>query len=522
MTSTAVDWGPPGPDNDYGAGRLDAYAALRAVGAPLGATGAAVPAHTFRSGTLAGTGASTDITLDVTDTQFPIAATMISRASPARPRRPRTSTSRCSTRRARRSPRRRRARGRTRSRTGRRRPGTYTLRVDLGERAAARTSSTSRPARARRRRLLRLRLRRRPRRLRPHRRLRLRRRPDGAGRADAQLGHGGAGGVSLALERAGLERRLGDHRLQGLPRHLERRRDAPRRPLGTGTSYNDTAVTAGATYYYKVAAVNAVGEGAQSNERSASRCPTVPGAPTLELGHRRATASVSLGWSAPGRTAAPRSRATTSTAAPRAAARRCLATLGTGTSYTDTGRHERHDLLLQGVGDGTPSATGAHSNERSATPAAPGRHDARRRSPAAWTCSSPARTSSRSTGRRRPTTSASPATRSTAAARSSRTRDDDVLPRLGPPRQHDLQLQVRAVDAAGNRSTASNNLSARTASQSTSTKGILAGVVVDSSGHGTGDAIATFTSVERRDEERRREQQGRLVDLEPRTPARAR
>ena len=53
--------------------------------------------------------------------------------------------------------------------------------------------------------------------------------------------------------------------------------------------------------------------------------------------------------------------------------------------------------------------------------------------------------------------------------------------------------QVRAVDAAGNRSTASNSLSQRTASQATSTKGTLAGVVFDSSGAGNRDAVATFT-----------------------------
>ena len=34
ITATAQDWGPPGPDNDYGAGRLDAYAALAAAGRP--------------------------------------------------------------------------------------------------------------------------------------------------------------------------------------------------------------------------------------------------------------------------------------------------------------------------------------------------------------------------------------------------------------------------------------------------------------------------------------------------------
>ena len=44
MERTAIDWGTPGRDNDYGSGRLDAYAALRAVGAPLAAP-PAVPSH---------------------------------------------------------------------------------------------------------------------------------------------------------------------------------------------------------------------------------------------------------------------------------------------------------------------------------------------------------------------------------------------------------------------------------------------------------------------------------------------
>ena len=39
--------------------------------------------------------------------------------------------------------------------------------------------------------------------------------------------------------------------------------------LGNVTSYTDTAVTNGTTYYYQVSAVNSVGEGALSNERSA-------------------------------------------------------------------------------------------------------------------------------------------------------------------------------------------------------------------------------------------------------------
>jgi chitodextrinase len=53
--------------------------------------------------------------------------------------------------------------------------------------------------------------------------------------------------------------------------------------------------------------------------------------------------------------------------------------------------------------------------------------------------------------------------------------------------------QVRAIDAAGNRSTASNSLSQRTVSQGTSTKGTLAGVAFDSNGVGNRDAVATFT-----------------------------
>ena len=43
------------------------------------------------------------------------------------------------------------------------------------------------------------------------------------------------------------------------------------------------------TYYYQVAAVNSAGEGARSNERSATpaRRPTAPGVPGAQLGHRR-------------------------------------------------------------------------------------------------------------------------------------------------------------------------------------------------------------------------------------------
>lgn len=41
-------------------------------------------------------------------------------------------------------------------------------------------------------------------------------------------------------------------------------------PAGTGTTYTDSAVTNGSTYYYQVSAVNAIGESARSNEASAT------------------------------------------------------------------------------------------------------------------------------------------------------------------------------------------------------------------------------------------------------------
>jgi serine protease AprX len=75
ITGTAVDWGRPGRDVEYGAGRLDVYAALRALGAPL-AVPPAVPRHEVWSGTLAEKEtASRDV--EVTASGVPLAVTML-------------------------------------------------------------------------------------------------------------------------------------------------------------------------------------------------------------------------------------------------------------------------------------------------------------------------------------------------------------------------------------------------------------------------------------------------------------
>jgi serine protease AprX len=79
LGGTAVDWGLPGPDIDYGAGRLDAYAALAAAGvSPLTAPPRG-PAHAVVQGSVPGTGAVSEHSLEVTDASFPIAATLLHR-----------------------------------------------------------------------------------------------------------------------------------------------------------------------------------------------------------------------------------------------------------------------------------------------------------------------------------------------------------------------------------------------------------------------------------------------------------
>jgi serine protease AprX len=76
LTGTTADWGRSGADGEYGTGRLDAYAALKAAGAPL-TTGPVVPGRIYREGTLASTGAYVDVPLEVASTSFPVAATLI-------------------------------------------------------------------------------------------------------------------------------------------------------------------------------------------------------------------------------------------------------------------------------------------------------------------------------------------------------------------------------------------------------------------------------------------------------------
>ncbi len=107
----------------------------------------------------------------------------------------------------------------------------------------------------------------------------------------------------------------------------------------------------GTIYYYKVTALNAIGESAASNETNATPVApaSAPSAPQ-SLQATAGNAQVSLSWTAPclGRRLAdhrlprvPRNRAQAPTVA-------LDPDLGVVTSYLDSGRTNGHDLLLQG------------------------------------------------------------------------------------------------------------------------------------------------------------------------------
>jgi fibronectin type 3 domain-containing protein len=136
--------------------------------------------------------------------------------------------------------------------------------------------------------------------------------------------------------------------------------------LSDVTSYDDTTVTGGTNYYYRVAAVNGVGEGAQSAEASATPAVPVqpPAAPVLSA---TADTAAHLTWSAPANGGAPitayklyRGTATGATT--------LYQNLGNVTSYDDaavTGgtKYFYRVAAVNSIGEGSPSS------EASATPA---------------------------------------------------------------------------------------------------------------------------------------------------------
>ncbi len=130
----------------------------------------------------------------------------------------------------------------------------------------------------------------------------------------------------------------------------------------TTTSYTDTGVTNGTTYYYVVSAVNTAGESANSSQVSATP-QAVPPAPT-NLVATPGNAQVGLSWSASsGATSYNVKRATTSGGPYTTIAS------PTTTSYTDTGltNGTTYYYVVSAV---NASGESANSSQVSATPAA--------------------------------------------------------------------------------------------------------------------------------------------------------
>src|SRR5262249_44810508 len=142
--------------------------------------------------------------------------------------------------------------------------------------------------------------------------------------------------------------------------------------LGLQTTYTDQTAVNGTTYYYKVTALNAVGEGPRSNERSATP-PTpasTPGVPTLAPA-TPGNGSVALSWSAP---ASDGGAAITSYAIYRGTSSGgeslLDSTTGPVTTYTDSSvvngtKYFYKVTAINMVGESQPS------NEVSATPSLP-------------------------------------------------------------------------------------------------------------------------------------------------------
>ena len=131
----------------------------------------------------------------------------------------------------------------------------------------------------------------------------------------------------------------------------------------TTTSYTDTAVTNGTTYYYVVAAVNTAGQSANSSQVSATPQLAIPPVPT-NLIATAGNAQVGLSWSASSGATSYNVKRSTTSGGP-------YTTIGspTTTSYTDTGVTNGTTYYYVVAAVNTAGQSG-NSSQVSATPTA--------------------------------------------------------------------------------------------------------------------------------------------------------
>ena len=152
--------------------------------------------------------------------------------------------------------------------------------------------------------------------------------------------------------------------------------EGPLGGIGLVTSYLDLLVTNGKTYYYKVSALNPLGESPQSNEASATPRPAAnpPGSPR-NLGASAGDGVVTLGWSAPSSDGGSPITNYRVYQKQNSQTFSLIATVGVAYSYTDNSvtngvTYSYVVRAVNGVGEGGPS------NEVSATPTGPRLPDA--------------------------------------------------------------------------------------------------------------------------------------------------
>src|SRR5436190_1778185 len=144
--------------------------------------------------------------------------------------------------------------------------------------------------------------------------------------------------------------------------------------VGNVLTYTDSAVTNGVTYYYQVSAVNSPGEGAKSNEASATPNappppPTPPSAPT-NLVATGGNAQVGLTWQAPGSNGGSPITNYKIYRGTASGAETLVATVGDLLSYSDGAVTNGVTYYYQ-VSAVNNVGEGPRSNEASATPTAP-------------------------------------------------------------------------------------------------------------------------------------------------------
>ena len=260
---------------------------------------------------------------------------------------------------------------------------------------------------------------------------------------------------------------------------------------GSTTTYTDTSATNGTTYYYEVSAVNAVGEGLPSNERSATPVASsaVPTAPTL----MSATPgnSVTLVWSAPASTGGSPITGYNIYRGTTSGGENLLLAVGNVTTYTDETTTDGTTYYYQ-VSAVNASGESARSIERSATP-----HASDTTPP-----STPSGLKVLLTGTTQIALGWNPSTDNTGVTAYQIFRNGSLVGTVGLSRYlasglapgASYTFQVRALDAAGNQSPASTSLSARAATVGRGSTGTVSGVAYTQAGAQLSSGTVTLTS----------------------------